>query len=161
MKLILILTFFGFNIAVHAQTKGAAHINAKTTPTSTPKIKLKPNEYSIATDKNTKIFSATLYQGLLLSQNCFKAKTPKCQAYTASLTKPASKPSDNMKSPYHNNFGAIHCQLIGGTGLIAKTYEGHDSDFCEFKDGSLVSSWSAYYKTNPPNQQHPHNPPKK
>lgn len=145
-----------------AQAKNAANVNAKATtpnasPATPPTPKLKPNEYSIATDKSVKIFSTSLYQGLLLSENCLKTKTPNCQAYTASLKKPATKPSDNMKSPYHNNFGAIHCQLIGGTGLIVKTYEGHDSDFCEFKDGSLVSSWSAYYKTHPQtqNQQSP------
>ena len=116
------------------------------------KPQLQTNQYSLNMDKKIKIFSTKIHEGLLLSQDCFKTKSPKCEAYTHSLKKPASKPEDNMKSPYHNNFAAIHCELIGGKGLIAKTFDGNDDDFCLFNDGSMVSSWSAYYKTNPPNQ---------
>lgn len=111
--------------------------------------KLKPNQYSLSFDNKTTVFSTQIHQGLLLSQNCFKGKTPNCQAYTKSIETTNTKPQDNMKSPYHNNFGAIHCELMGGKGLIAKTSTNDDSDFCQFPDGSMVSSWSAYYKTHP------------
>jgi putative hemolysin len=117
--------------------------------------KLKSNEYTIASDTSRKIFSTKVYDGLLLSSHCFKTKKPSCQALAVSLKKINSDPTKNLKSPYHNNFGANHCQAMGGVGLIAKTYEGHDSDFCEFKDGSLVSSWSAYFKTHPPTESLP------
>ena len=36
---------------------------------------------------------------------------------------------------------------------IAKSPSNDETDFCEFKDGSLVSSWSAYYKTNSVDQK--------
>jgi putative hemolysin len=114
------------------------------------KPKLKSNEYSLSYENNkTTVFGTKIHEGLLLSQNCFKSKTPQCQAYTKSIQITNSKPEDHMKSPYHNNLGAIHCELMGGKGLIAKTSTNDDSDFCQFEDGSMVSSWSAYYKTHP------------
>lgn len=117
------------------------------------KPKLKSNEYSLSYEANkTTVFATKNHEGLLLSQNCFKGKTPQCQAYTKSIQSTNTKPQDNMKSPYHNNFGAIHCELMGGRGLIAKTSTNDDSDFCKFEDGSMVSSWSAYYKTHPQSQ---------
>ena len=118
------------------------------------KPKLKPNEYSLSYDANkTTVFATKLHEGLLLSQNCFKKKTPNCLAYTKSLETTNSKPQENMKSPYHNNIGAIHCELMGGKGLIAKTSTNDESDFCQFEDGSMVDSWSAYYKTHQPATQ--------
>lgn len=116
--------------------------------------KLKANEYSLSFEKNkTIIFATKSHEGLLLSQNCFKSTTtPKCQAYTKSIQTQNTKPENNMKSPFHNNLGAIHCELMGGKGLIAKTSTNDDSDFCKFEDGSMVSSWSAYYKTHPQSQ---------
>jgi putative hemolysin len=112
--------------------------------------KLKNNQYALNYENNkTIVFSTKIHEGLLLSENCFKGKTPKCQAYFKSIQTTSSKPEENMKSPNHNNLGAIHCELMGGKGLIAKTSTNDDSDFCQFEDGSMVSSWSAYYKTHP------------
>ena len=114
------------------------------------KPKLKNNEYSLSYENNkTAVFGTRIHEGLLLSQHCFKSKTPKCLAYTKSIQTINTKPEENMKSPYHNNLGAIHCELMGGKGLIAKTSTNDESDFCQFEDGSMVSSWSAYYKTHP------------
>lgn len=116
---------------------------------------LKENQYSLDKDNKITIFSTQLYDGLLLSEHCFKntniktaaqSQKPTCEAYTKSLQKPAQKAEDNLPTPYNNNLGSIHCKLIGGTGLIAKSHKNNESDFCEFKDGSIVSSWSAYYK---------------
>lgn len=117
------------------------------------KPKLKENQYllNFGNNKST-VFSTKMHDGLLLSEDCFKGKAPKCQAYIKSIQAANTKPEDNMKSPYHNNLGAIHCELMGGKGLIAKTSTNDDSDFCQFTDGSLVSSWSAYYKTHPQSQ---------
>lgn len=117
------------------------------------KPKLKNNQYSLNYDNNkTTVFSTKTHEGLLLSDNCFKGKIPQCQAYLKSIQATNTKPEENMKSPYHNNLGAIHCELMGGKGLIAKTSTNDDSDFCQFEDGSMVSSWSAYYKTHPQSQ---------
>jgi uncharacterized protein len=157
-KLILIFTIYfsafilspATNAANSANSKVSANLTTKTKTTKLPpqKTKLKANEYSLAYDNVTKIFSVKLYEGLLLSENCFKKAKPNCEALTASLIKPAANPSENLKSPFHNNFGANHCGLIGGKGMIAKDYQNNETDFCEFKDGSRVSSWSAYYKVN-------------
>ncbi len=115
--------------------------------------RLKHDQYSLNYDNNKfTVFSTKTHQGLLLSSSCFKGNTPKCQAYTKSIQATNTKPQENMKSPYHNNLGAIHCELMGGKGLIAKTSTNDDSDFCQFSDGSMVSSWSAYYKTHPQSQ---------
>ncbi len=118
------------------------------------KQKLKSNEYSLSYEPNkTKVFSTKNHEGLVLSQNCFKNKIPNCQAYTKSLKISNNKPLENTKSPYHNNMGAIQCELMGGKGLIAKASTNHESDFCQFADGSMVDSWSAYYKTHSPTIQ--------
>ena len=119
-------------------------------PSLNEKIVLKPNEYLLKFDTGDKIFSTKMFEGLNLSTDCFEFNLPKCDAYLKSLTKMATISVDKMKSPYHNNLGAIHCELLGGKGLIAKTSKGNDDDFCVFKDGSMVSSWSAYYKNHPP-----------
>ena len=147
-----------------AQTKAPNPQSSKTKKTSTKKpptaaplltekINLKPNEYLLNFDTGNKIFSTKMYEGLNLSTDCFESKVPKCDAYTKSIKKLSTQPEDKMKSPYHNNLGAIHCELMGGKGLIAKTSSGNDDDFCVFNDGSMVSSWSAYYKTHPPGEK--------
>jgi putative hemolysin len=170
MKLILILTFFSITELTLASNASRC-INdpknpklkcSKRTPVKRSqqelmalknKPKLKNNQFSLAFENNkTIVFSTQIYNGLVLSQNCFKGNTPICQAYKKSIQALNTKPEENMKSPYHNNFGAIHCELMGGKGLIAKTSTNDESDFCKFEDGSMVSSWSAYYKTHPRNQ---------
>lgn len=114
--------------------------------------KLKPHQYALSMNNKYKVIDTKIFEGLLLTQNCFKGQNPSCEAYNKSIKKVAGNPQDHMKSPFHNNIGAIHCELMGGRGMIARTPEGDQSDFCLFKDGSMVSSWSAYYKTNPPTQ---------
>ena len=170
MKIIFILTLISavhfFLSQANAQSKAANSKNQDSTtkktstkkpPTAAPllteKINLKPNEYLLNFDTGNKIFSTKMYEGLNLSTDCFESKVPKCDAYTKSVKKLSTQPEDKMKSPYHNNLGAIHCELMGGKGLIAKTSSGNDDDFCVFNDGSMVSSWSAYYKTHPPGEK--------
>lgn len=180
MKLILISTFFILQIAgarIHAAD--SAQNKPKSTPNQKPAVKtatastvatspnaapreLKENEYTLAQDNKIKIIKTRLYEGLLLSEDCFKkataaasatAKKPHCTAYSKSLQKTPIRAEDATESPYHNNLGSIHCKLLGGTGLIVKSSQGNESDFCQFKDGSMVSSWSAYYKTTSQNQK--------
>lgn len=115
--------------------------------------KIKSDQYTITNNKTKKVLIVKMFEGLKLSQDCFKKDIPNCEAYSASLKKPVAKPADNMKSPYHNNLASIYCELIGGENRIAKSPSNDETDFCEFKDGSLVSSWSAYYKTNPVDQK--------
>ena len=179
MKLILILTFFAV-IQVSLQSKAKSQDKktdvslvtdkisrciddsknpqlkcSKRTPVKADhnmkKARLKANEYTLNYGENkSKTFTTVLYDGLLLSGDCFKDKKPKCQAFAKTTTTLNTKPQENLKSPYHNNLGAIHCELMGGKGLIAKSSSNDESDFCQFEDGSMVSSWSSYYKTHPP-----------
>lgn len=170
MKLIKILIFSLISVSLiqaHAQTKAPTpetnnqkmtrplknakpiKVETRIKLSSTTAKKLKENEYSLDQNNKIKIFATTLFEGLLLSSDCFKSKSkkPTCDAYTKSLKTPPIKAEDATESPYHNNLGAIHCKLIGGTGVIVKSHQNNESDFCQFKDGSLVSSWTAYYKT--------------
>lgn len=128
---------------------GGKNTKVNPSPATTPVARraLKEHEYSLDKDNKIKTFGTRLYEGLLLSENCFKRKNakPKCSAFSKSLKKITVKAEDNTESPYHNNLGSIHCKLLGGTGLIAKSHQNNESDFCQFKDGSMVSSWSAYY----------------
>lgn len=129
---------------------------------STP-AQLKENQYSLDKDNKITVFKTTLYDELLLSEHCFpgqalgdktttksQLKKPTCQAYTESLKTRSVKPEDKLETEFHNNLGSVHCKIMGGTGLIAKSHQNGESDFCLFKDGSMVSSWSSYYKSTHP-----------
>ncbi len=169
MKLLLIiLLLLPLTTQAQSQSQKATPPKpaAKAKPAKTsPKKTLQENQYSLDKDNKITIFKTTLYDNLLLSEDCFPGqslgnqttpkttlKKPTCMAYTKSLNKTTKKPEDNFETPFHNNLGSIHCKLMGGTGLIAKSHENGESDFCQFNDGSMVSSWSAYYKTNPSNE---------
>lgn len=120
---------------------------ALNTPVKTaPKIKLQKNQYSLDKDGKITIFSTKMFSDFKLSQHCFKnskSLKPVCEAWDASHKK-INEADIKLKTPEMNNKAAIYCDLIGGQNVIVKTYQNSESDFCLFKDGSLVSSWSAY-----------------
>ena len=125
------------------QTKDAV----KNTAQNTTKL-LKKDQYSVEKDNKITIYTVKDYEGLSLTSNCFKNGKPNCEAYTAGLKK-VDTHNTKPTTPYNNNLGSLHCSLIGGSGVIAKSQTNGESDFCLFKDGSMVSSWSAYYKIYP------------
>lgn len=149
--IVLFLIFFVTFLtqAAKAKTPKSGSKASKPVTETDTKIKLAKDEYLIQYNHEKDVrFKTKEYENLELSTNCFKFNKPKCQAFEKSLLGTKEKHTDHMISPSHNNWGAIHCPLIGGENVLVKTSQGNESDFCQFKDGSLVSSWSAYYKTN-------------
>lgn len=164
MKKIITSALFIFGIpilfiALHlnaAENKKANNLSTKiVSPTKAKstgqKFQLQKDQYSLEMNNKITIYNVKDYEGLSLTSNCFKKGKPFCQAYTASFKK-VDTHGAKTPTPYHNNLGSTHCSLIGGSGVIVKSSTGGESDFCLFKDGSMVSSWSAYYKTYPQKQ---------
>ncbi len=139
------ILFLAFNLEAAENTKAKAQ---KVTPTATKSVSLKENQYSLDKDNKITVYTVKDYDGLTLTSNCFKKNKPNCQAYTSGLKKVDTQNTKPV-TQYNNNMGSIHCSLIGGKGVIVKSHTGGESDFCLFKDGSMVSSWSAYYKIFP------------
>lgn len=109
--------------------------------------KLEKDTYIFNKDDQSKQFKIKEFGNLKLTEDCFqnaKSLKPNCEAYTAALIKIEDSQYKQI-SPYHNHQASLHCELIGGKNVIAKTSENNDMDFCLFKDGSMVSSWSAFY----------------
>lgn len=111
---------------------------------------LKKDQFSLDKDGKVTVFSTKLFNNLLLSEHCFKnpkSLKPNCKAWLGAQ-KDVKREELKLKSPHHNNMGALFCEAIGGQSVIAKTSENNESDFCLFDDGSMVSSWSAYEYKN-------------
>ncbi len=107
---------------------------------------LKSDEYAVFTDEAYKIFKTKKYEEFELDMSCFKKAKPDCVAYTMAQVKP-KKPV--FKHESINNIAAIHCADISGKNLIALDSKKREYNFCLFKDGSMLNSWSAYFKYNP------------
>lgn len=110
-------------------------------PALFPKIKL--DEYAIFVDGRYEVFKTKKFEDLELDLKCFKDGIPKCEAYAFSQMKPTNADLEKNKI---NNFVAAHCHAIYGLNLIALNYKKDEFNFCRFKDGSMVSSWSVFMK---------------
>nr|BFD68547.1 hypothetical protein HAGR004_35690 [Bdellovibrio sp. HAGR004] len=86
------------------------------------------------------------YQQLKLSKNCFKGKTPQCEAWKAAQKK-ASR--TNLPQALGGNPAARYCLDAGGENRIVKSDDGTEFDYCRFKDGSMIESWGLYFKFSP------------
>lgn len=86
------------------------------------------------------------YEGLHLSEICFSKKNPKCDAYTATLTK--SSPSIT-KTGLLGHPASRYCNDKNGLARILIAEDKKQYDFCLFKDGSMIDSWDLYYKHFP------------
>ncbi len=116
----LLLTFLIAHVFAHSQSPMTIVLKEKPEPLKTKK-----------------------YEELILSESCFKSGKPQCQAYQVSLKKvPSSLPKTSM-APHP---AAHYCQDVGGNNRIAKDATGAQYDYCLFKDGSLIDSWSLYNK---------------
>ena len=80
--------------------------------------------------------------------SCFKNSKPKCEAFEFSQIK-AKKLI--MRNEGLNNLAAIYCEAIHGRNLLAMDSKNNEYNFCRFGDGSMVNSWSLYYKHFPRN----------
>jgi uncharacterized protein len=86
------------------------------------------------------------YNGLKLSQDCFKENIPRCEAFTAATksTKLSSSASGIAGHP-----AARLCRERGGVNRIIGDPRNKQYDYCQFKDGSMADTWSLYYFTYP------------
>lgn len=110
-------------------------------PTAFPKIS--PGEYAIYIDGRYEVFKTKTFENLELDLKCFKSGTPKCEAYSFSQMKPTSSDLEKNKIV---NFAAAHCHAIYGVNLVALDHKKNEFNFCRFKDGSMVNSWSVFIK---------------
>lgn len=161
-KLVLILTLVSFHVAsaanpVKKTEAGKKSETVKTnekSKTQDAEIVLEPpplekNEYAIFIEDKYLKFTTKKFQDLELDMSCFKTKTPKCEAFEFSEIKPKSL---IMKNEALNNLAAIFCEAVHGRNLLALDRGRNEYNFCRFQDGSMVNSWSLYYKHFPKKQ---------
>lgn len=126
--------------------------SSKTLP-SVNKVKYKPLPIPHLAKNEFAIFSGTAYKALktveidelILSSDCIiKGSKPTCLAYKAS-----GNPLAGKEVKFNGNPASDLCTNIEGQNLIALNSLQQEFNFCEFKDGSMVNSWSLYYKINP------------
>ena len=86
------------------------------------------------------------HKGLRLSGECFKTKTPKCQALDESARKVTPSKS---AIPLEGNPAARLCLDHGGLNRILLSSDQKQYDYCLFKDGSMVDAWDLYNHFNP------------
>lgn len=107
---------------------------------------LKAGEYALYSNGAYKVISTFEVEGLKLDSSCQPkaAKKPTCEAFQIGLNGKAKKNQGFNGSP-----ASQFCSDLGGVNLIALNELKQEFNFCEFKDGSLVNSWSLYDKRNP------------
>lgn len=138
---------------------GATTANTKTTKSIiTPKLagekdtnsgsipKLNSDEYAVFIDESYKIFKTKTFEKLELSENCFKKTKPDCIAFAVSQSKPGPV---KITTEGATNLAAINCANVGGKNLIGMNAKRDQFNFCRFEDGSMITSWSMYFKYNP------------
>lgn len=79
---------------------------------------------------------------LRLTKDCFKGKTPKCDALAASGKKVLAR------EPQGTSYGhpaVRYCHDKGGYARILIAADNKQYDYCRFNDGSMVDSWDLYY----------------
>lgn len=140
----VILFFFSFIFCTVAYAKKTE--SAKTQPKHPSVPALKTGEYAVFIEDAYKIFKTKTHEEFELETSCFKKDKPQCDAYTFAQVKPKNI---TLKHEALNNFAAIHCADITGKNLIALDANRNEFNFCLFKDGSMVNSWSVYFKYNP------------
>ncbi len=115
-------------------------------PISVPHLNV--GEYAFYNGSQYKIFKIIETEGLKLSSDC-KVNTGKmkCQAYTASTrSMPDVQFSDARITP-----ASQLCSQLNGKNFIAFGSKKEELNYCQFADGSLVNSWSLFYKFFPKN----------
>lgn len=107
---------------------------------------LKADEFAIYLEDSYQIFKTKNFEKLELSESCFKNNKPNCIAYHVGSEKLAAA---KLSVPNATNLAAINCQNAGGRSLVALDSKHNEYNFCRFSDGSMVTSWSMYFKHNP------------
>lgn len=108
---------------------------------------LNKDEYAIFIKNKYIKFKTKKYEGLELDMSCFtKSIKPVCKAYEFSQIRPKNL---KIKNEAMNNFAALTCESVFGSNLLALDFQRNDYNFCRFDDGSMVNSWSLFYKHFP------------
>lgn len=144
---ILFLLTLTLAITTQAKTKKEEEEKKSKPAVSHPSVpKLKSDEYAVFIEDKYRIFKTKKYEELEFDTSCFKGSKPDCDAYKFSQVRPINPPP---KHEAMNNFAAIACENITGRNMIALDKDRNEYNFCLFKDGSMVNSWSMYFKYNP------------
>ncbi|QDK38016.1 DUF333 domain-containing protein [Bdellovibrio sp. NC01] len=88
------------------------------------------------------------YQGAKIGADCIKSGKPSCQAWTAYTGKPATE-STKPNTTLAGNPAAQYCWDLKAKNRILKEKDGKQYDYCVFEDGSMIDSWTLYYKHFP------------
>jgi len=146
LKYILGFVFF-LSLSSQATVSKTAEVQSADSGSRSSSIisppKLKSDEYAVFYNDSYQIFKTTKIEQLEFSTNCLKNKKLDCEAYRLSQLKNVKI---KLKDPQMQNWGALYCEAIHGRNLIALDQKGNQSNFCRFEDGSLVNSWSLYFK---------------
>jgi len=144
---LLCINAFAANAPTTTQPpKAAPTANEAIDPNNKPMPKLGKDEYAIFYNDDYIVVKLKEYEKLDLTTNCFKKNKPNCMAYKVALEK-AAPPKISYSQAL--NLGAIYCENVGGRNLIGNDKDLRQSNFCRFKDGSMVTSWSMYFKQYP------------
>ncbi len=102
------------------------------------------DHYAVFEKETYRIFKTFQFERLDLSADCLNQDNkPKCLAYLNSLNHPIES------SKFRGSPASKICTELTGINLIAFNHKKQEVNFCEFKDGSMVNSWTLYYKHYP------------
>lgn len=82
--------------------------------------------------------------GVTISQACFKSGKLRCQAWDAVLNKKALTRTPGVGVV--GNPAARYCHDHNANNRIVLDRKKNEYDYCLFSDGSMIDSWSLYYK---------------
>lgn len=106
---------------------------------------LKKGEYAVFITDAYVIFKTQKIENLELDTKCFKNNKPQCEAYAMAKI----KPKDIESLGGATNLAAVNCENMNGRNMIAVDMDRNEYNFCRYKDGSMVNSWSMYKYHNP------------
>ncbi len=112
---------------------------------------MKADQFALYNQGHYQIFSLLEVDGLKLDESCKSKLKPTCAAYQVGINGKVNHQVNHKNGEFNGSPASQFCSDLGGANLIALNSQKQEFNFCEFKDGSLVNSWSLYYKRNPKN----------
>ncbi len=109
---------------------------------------LADGELAVFDGQKYKKFRSYEEDALVLSSDCQSTSGKrKCEAKLA-----VARATEKTFVPEPNISPAAHlCNVVAGTSLIVLDQKKQELNFCQFSDGSMVGSWSLFYKIFPKN----------
>jgi putative hemolysin len=106
---------------------------------------VKENEITVFIEDKYKIFQIKKENEVVFTKDCLDKKKT-CLAYQATEK---AIPLPGPKAPGLGMPAADYCDAKGGRNLIAFDNKRDEVNYCFFKDGTAVGSWSMYFKHYP------------